>query len=160
MPCICCKRGIFTLSALAVNIAFVNVKLYCYVKFCKYISGYLLAYFLMETSTYQRGILPKCYSTLSFQVYSFFKNCVIILNEIHCLFPKGLILGLYLKRFDYWRLLPRRHWSEQEELNFLMFATNPTKQMIRLKVSQFFNSSPATLAGIGSGSFLFHQLCF
>lgn len=43
---------------------------------------------------------------------------------------------------------------------FSVFTTNPAKLMICLQVCEFFNSSPATLAGIHPCSFLLDQLCF
>lgn len=49
-------------------------------------------------------------------------------------------------------------WAECEKSAFLMFTTNPAQLRIGLKVSQLFNSSPATLAGVCPCAFLLYQL--
>ena len=41
-----------------------------------------------------------------------------------------------------------------------MFATNPAKLMVGLKVSQFFNSFPAALAGYARVPFFFTSFVF
>lgn len=82
-----------------------------------------------------------------------------MLNEIHCLFPNGVALGLYLSITINGDCSGEGICLDRTSA-FLMLATNPAKQMIRMKFSQFFNGSPATLAGVRSGSLLLHQLCF
>lgn len=60
----------------------------------------------------------------------------------------------------YGMMLPLTVPPGQGKSVYLVFTTNPAQLMVRLKVCQFFNTSPATLAGVRPCSFLLYQLCF
>lgn len=112
---------------------------------------------LLSKMSMSKGVKPRCHR--SFPIHLVFKNMCSYTKFVafsqraqHCyaLSPVGSERSLFS------RMQP----LELEQAAFSVFTTNPAKLMICLQLSQFFNTSPATLAGISPCSFLLHQLCF
>ena len=89
---------------------------------------------------------------MSFPVHLVFRH--VWLHNICCLFPAGTILLCTGSQVG------TRNLFSQVQLSAPSVLTTHPAKMICLQVSEFFNSSPATLAGICPCSFLLDQFCF
>ena len=94
---------------------------------------------------------------MSFPVHCLQKMCAVTQNAVP--FPEGTAPLRTGTRVGACSLSSRVQLLGCERSASSVFTTDPAKLMVCLQVSEFFNSSPATLAGIRPRSFLLDQLC-
>lgn len=114
---------------------------------------------LLSKMSMLKGIMSRCRSTMSSQSIWSSKICSCI-KFIACVQGRSPAMCCYPSVASGAGWLSQRQLLECEQCASSVFTTDPAKLTIRLQVGQFFNSSPATLAGIRSCSFLLDQLCF